>query len=606
MERLRSAFWSGVAWMALLGMLSSIGGTALAGPIVKITEPNHGQVVQGQILITVAYRTDSNQPITSLELLVDGQVARNYTLSTPRLEGAQTFSWDFSSVAGSEHSIGARAIDAAGEVGAASIKVTVVGARTVSASGEDRVPPVINIYYPAQGARLSGEVEIKAEASDNVGVKYVFFYIDGKPHKLIMNAPPYVDRVDTTRMSDGPHVLQAKAMDEAENSGSSAEVTVFVQNHDMTTADESAIQGQSAADTPAPELAPQPGVTEMQFGAADESPEMVAALPPTEALSAEVGYVPAIGDETGTARTSVPRTTLTDGSHAARTADDANIDLTGLGQITVVDDTIAGPALAATDFTPRMTTPRTLKPMLEVKPNQDLAAAPAAPVRSLVPAEAMSAEEAGDASLLTQVQPGELVARVGVAETDMSQDITPRLTVPDRRPATTMEFAPVETDLMAEATRIAVLPETASRTVIPADGRVTRPDGSVIAPVASMNFEDVSVVFDNETLELLAAPELKQGISIAPLREIFEHSDGVLYWYPIEKRVTATRPGTQLQIQIGDPNVIVNDQTRTLEIAPYIKHGRTMVPLQFIADTLDVTVTFNPDTGQICLTSNEF
>ena len=156
------------------------------------------------------------------------------------------------------------------------------------------------------------------------------------------------------------------------------------------------------------------------------------------------------------------------------------------------------------------------------------------------------------------------------------------------------------------AMRIAVLPERASRAAIPADGRMTRPGEPLIAPVASMAFGDVAVLFNNETLNLLASPEMKEGISIAPLREIFEHSDGVLYWYPIEKRVRATRPGTDMQLQIGDPRVKVNDETRVLQIAPYITQGRTMVPLQFLADTLDVTVTFNPDTGQICLTSNEF
>jgi len=121
-----------------------------------------------------------------------------------------------------------------------------------------------------------------------------------------------------------------------------------------------------------------------------------------------------------------------------------------------------------------------------------------------------------------------------------------------------------------------------------------------------MSFEDVQVLFDHETLALLTGPEVRDGISLAPLREIFEHSDGVLYWYPVEKRVRAVRPGTELAIQIGDPAVQVNEQTTTLEIAPYIKQGRTMVPLQFIADTLNVTITFNADTGQICLTSNEF
>jgi len=154
--------------------------------------------------------------------------------------------------------------------------------------------------------------------------------------------------------------------------------------------------------------------------------------------------------------------------------------------------------------------------------------------------------------------------------------------------------------------RIAVLPERASRAMIPADGRMTRPDAPAIAPVASMSFEDVQVLFNSETLQLLAQPELNQGICLAPLREVFEASDGVLYWFPIEKKVRAVRPGTDMRLTIGDPAIQLNNQVRVLEVAPYIKQGRTMVPLQFLADTLDVTVTFNPATGQICLTSNQF
>jgi hypothetical protein len=46
--------------------------------------------------------------------------------------------------------------------------------------------------------------------------------------------------------------------------------------------------------------------------------------------------------------------------------------------------------------------------------------------------------------------------------------------------------------------------------------------------------------------------------------------------------------------------------TRRVDLAPYVKRGRTMLPLQFIADTLDLTVTYNPGTQQIVVTSNDF
>ncbi len=630
MERLGSLLWSGVTVMALLGMLSSIAGPALAGPVVRITEPAHGQVVQGQILINVAYRTDSNQPITRLELLIDDSVVRQYALAAPRLEGSQSFTWDFSAAPGSQHSISARAIDAAGEIGSATINVTVTGAATVG--GQDRVPPVINIYYPAQGAELSGEVEIKADASDNVGVRYVFFYIDGRLHKMIMNAPPFVDLWDTTRVADGTHVLQVRAMDEAENAGSSAEVTVFVRNHDMTTAGPGALAPNAGVQAAPPTVGTgAPTVTQGQFATVqDERPTLMAdSGSADDARAARVGYVPAIGSDVAAARSSEPRMLAALPAAVEIPAPAGTIDesVATIDSQTATDTPLVGPQLAAAEFEPRATMPRLLpaESVHRVTPlpegttvdepfGPELASADLTQ-RATLPRTVMATGPSTDPVAAPEAR---------LAALEPSLQVTPDPSAPARATVPVQSLVPAETltldagelndvaapqalrDDVSGTTRIAVLPERATRAAIPADGRVTRPGDPLIAPVATMSFEDVQVLFDNETLALLTGPEVRDGISLAPLREIFEHSDGVLYWYPVEKRVRAVRPGTELAIQIGDPDVQVNDETRTLEIAPYIKQGRTMVPLQFIADTLNVTITFNADTGQICLTSNEF
>ena len=59
-----------------------------------------------------------------------------------------------------------------------------------------------------------------------------------------------------------------------------------------------------------------------------------------------------------------------------------------------------------------------------------------------------------------------------------------------------------------------------------------------------------------------------------------------------------------LGLRIGERTAQVNYQPRELQLAPYIKNGRTMVPLQFLADVLDLTLTINPDSGQIVISSN--
>ncbi len=119
-------------------------------------------------------------------------------------------------------------------------------------------------------------------------------------------------------------------------------------------------------------------------------------------------------------------------------------------------------------------------------------------------------------------------------------------------------------------------------------------------------FKDVRVVFNGQLLSLRAAPMFLQGVSIAPLREIFEHTDGVLYWFHVEKRVKAVNDNTTIELSIGDRTAKVNGTDQELVLAPFINNGRTMVPLEFIAHTLDVTVSFNPDTGELLISSNKF
>jgi len=141
---------------------------------------------------------------------------------------------------------------------------------------------------------------------------------------------------------------------------------------------------------------------------------------------------------------------------------------------------------------------------------------------------------------------------------------------------------------------------------LPHAGRISKPAAGVSLPKEIGELRDIKVVFDGEVLDLRAAPEVRADISVGPLREIFEQTDGVLYWFAQQKKVRAVNQELDISLQIGNPLVRVNDQEQQLILAPYIKCGRTMVPLQFLADTLDVAIRYNPATGQLVISSTEF
>lgn len=751
-------------------LLTLIPGVALGLPLVAITRPTQGATVSGVIWIDVAFRSDSNRPISRLEVYIDDTLAREMDLTSPMLEGRQSFNWDFSYAAATTHKISARAIDTANGAAAASVSVQVQNA---TVAGPDRIPPVVRIYYPAQGAKLHGQVEVKAEASDNVGVELIYFYVDGRLHKMMMNAPPYVDSWDTAREADGSHVLEAVAVDAQENEARSAQVTVIVENHNMTTMNSGGglhtegLNGEPAGGvaTPYPSLPPQVKSATPPAPMLDPVAPPVVTLQPWDPTSSGMvvpgntaGPAAIAPHEAPLAGTSAPRPADQDGPMGAGTValpsptagssspapgaaklpsvasllplgpkvavivprvtvgvvpsapssdtlltlgDPLAVSASRSGQPSAITSPTLAPrtsaagltrpgagaslpiASAAAHSTPKAMAPTLTQERPALNSGTRIAAAPALPSLQAVavpqaaprtaeahpvPTQAagLTATTAACPASPANSTPSRVAVRPSLAP---SQTVTPvgqpvattaaqavalqpvTTVVPDHRaiatglvrttapagvaslPArTTTVSAPRPAVQVASVTRppVTVAPLTqaalaeyrgspvpASRMLamlpssdggkLSATGRTTAPDQvSAAVPIARVAVRDIKIVFDGEVLSLRTAPETRKGISLAPLREIFEKTDGVLYWLPVEKKVEAVNKDVHLKLAIGDPKISVNGEAQTLQIAPYIKQGRTMVPLQFIADVLDVKIVFDNGTGQILISSNQF
>jgi hypothetical protein len=127
----------------------------------------------------------------------------------------------------------------------------------------------------------------------------------------------------------------------------------------------------------------------------------------------------------------------------------------------------------------------------------------------------------------------------------------------------------------------------------------------MLVPSVLARFDDVKVLYDGKLVPLRVCPEVTKGVAMGPLREIFEQSDGVLYWFHVEKRVKAVSAGTELELRIGVPVAQVNGQPTDMELSPYIKQGRTMVPLSFLAATLGLEISFDSKRGQLIITPKD-
>jgi len=194
----------------------TVGSPSDTPPTVSIKSPADGATVSGIIDVTADATDDKG--VTKVEFFVDG------TTKIGEDTTAYAISWD-TTVADGPHTITATATDTIEQTDSNSISVTV-----------DNTPPTVSITSPADGATVSGTIDVKVDASDATsGVAQVEFFVNGASIGVDTNGDDgWSVSWDTTTVTNDSHTLTATATDAAGNAASDS-VTVTVDNPVATT-----------------------------------------------------------------------------------------------------------------------------------------------------------------------------------------------------------------------------------------------------------------------------------------------------------------------------------------------------------------------------------
>ncbi|QEL25118.1 PKD domain-containing protein [Bosea sp. F3-2] len=101
---------------------------------------------------------------------------------------------------------------------------------TTAVGGPVAGSPQVSIDVPANGAQVSGIVNVTANATDDTGIANVQFYVDNVATSSPDTTAPYTLAWDTRAVSNGAHVLTAIATDLDGHFTTSASVSVTVAN----------------------------------------------------------------------------------------------------------------------------------------------------------------------------------------------------------------------------------------------------------------------------------------------------------------------------------------------------------------------------------------
>ena len=88
---------------------------------------------------------------------------------------------------------------------------------------------------------------------------------------------------------------------------------------------------------------------------------------------------------------------------------------------------------------------------------------------------------------------------------------------------------------------------------------------------------------------------VKSGTLLIPLRSMFEQMGATVAYDSGTKTATVSKPGSEVKVTVGKPEVIVNGESRPLDVPPEMHHGVVLVPVRVISEGMGAYVQWVPD-----------
>ena len=120
---------------------------------------------------------------------------------------------------------------------------------------------------------------------------------------------------------------------------------------------------------------------------------------------------------------------------------------------------------------------------------------------------------------------------------------------------------------------------------------------------ATIHYGIISILLDDEYLELDQPPVIVNGRTLVPLRAIFEALGATVEWDGSTQTVTSTLKGTTLKLTIGSNVLYKNGTPITLDVPAQLINNRTMVPVRAVSEAFGANVKWDGDTRTVYIST---
>jgi hypothetical protein len=120
-------------------------------------------------------------------------------------------------------------------------------------------------------------------------------------------------------------------------------------------------------------------------------------------------------------------------------------------------------------------------------------------------------------------------------------------------------------------------------------------------PVVARADNPTQVFLNGNKVNSEVNAQIINGTTFVPLRAIAEALGFKVMWNNDQRKVTLEQADKVIEFIIGDPIVNVNGNMFTLETAPYIFGGSSMLPVRFLSEQLGLKVDWEPSSSSVYL-----
>jgi hypothetical protein len=583
------------------------------GADLKVLSPRAGDALgTSAFSLDVSFRSRSKSPVTTAELWVDGVRWVRQDLTPPQTNNLLQFAVDASTLAEGTHNVVVKVFCANGASSQTQLQI-VAGDNNGVVEGKFGGPEV-TFQTPINGKRVQGSVELLLDAPAKNGVNpYITIYVD-KQFKTLKNYPPYSYTWDTTTVPNGFHTVEATGYLESSTVSTTRRIKVFVDNPGGNTTIQKDVADLSA-----------PGAGESAAGTT--APAVKRAVGP---LTKRVVAVGGVGRSSAVKRTVIPPVVLKpEGEPVVSAAGIASVDAASVRSLGLADEVVAGAASAA----PQAVSAADLPLVMPFTPDE-ATPTPAAKVATAVRKRVASRTASRRVKATALIATAPAVASP-IAKPASAGYVAPAVNLAEAAPSTaadavtaaplatiaapTLTIKPNAPHLMAPAAKAPVIhaaapftrvsasrPRTATMAAKGGVRVATSATGprTVVKPHAvGMLNAPVQVAYDGQQIAFDVPPRVEAGLPIAPFRQIFEQTGGRVMWHQRSRVVRAINADREVVITVGKNKAQVNGQSFTMDRAATLERGRTIVPLSFVGQALDVNVKYDPATGHLEISS---